>query len=82
MYFAYFDETGDTGMDRSPTRTFALSCILLHDANWLSALDQTIAFRRFLKTNFHISPRSELKANWLIHNKGDIKPAKLLIRLG
>ena len=77
MYFAYFDETGDTGLDQSPTGTFALSCILLHDSHWLSALDQTIAFRRYLKANFHISPRSELKANWLIHNKADIKRARL-----
>jgi hypothetical protein len=77
MYFAYFDETGDTGMDRSPTSVFALNCILLHDSKWLSALDQTIAFRRFLNINFHISPRSELKANWLIHNKGDIKASGL-----
>lgn len=77
MFFAYFDESGDTGLERSPTGTFALSCILLHDADWLSALDQTIAFCRYLRDNFHISPRAELKASWLIHNKGDIKPAGL-----
>jgi hypothetical protein len=77
MFFAYFDESGDTGLERSPTGTFALSCILLHDADWLSALDQTIAFRRYLRDSFHISPRAELKASWLIHNKGDIRPAGL-----
>lgn len=77
MYFAYFDESGDSGLIASPTNTFALSCILLSDKDWLSALDQTIAFRRYLNSNFHISPRSELKASWLIHNKGDIKSAGL-----
>lgn len=77
MYFAYFDESGDSGMAASPTNTFALSCILLHDRDWLSALDQTIAYRRYLYKNFHISPRSELKASWLVHNKGDIKAAGL-----
>lgn len=77
MYFAYFDESGDTGLDRSPTGTFALSCLLLHDSNWLNALDQCIAFRRYLRDNFRISPRAELKASWLIHNKGDIRAAEL-----
>lgn len=73
MYYAYFDETGDTGTGNTPTSCFALNCILIHDAQWLTALDQTVAFRRYLRDNFHISPRTELKATWLIHNKGDIR---------
>ena len=77
MFFAYFDESGDTGMTASPTATFSLSCILVHDRDWLSALDQTIAFRRYLRDKFHISPRDELKATWLIHNKGDIRKSGL-----
>lgn len=77
MFFAYFDESGDTGMDHSPTATFALSAVLIDDTNWLSALDQTIAFRRYLRDNFHIAPRSELKAAWLVHNKGDIRASGL-----
>lgn len=77
MFFAYFDESGDTGLGPSPTGTFSLSCILLHDSDWLNALDQTIAFRRYLRDNFHITPRAELKASWLIHNKGDIRRAGL-----
>lgn len=77
MFFAYIDESGDTGMADSPTSTFVLSCLLLHDRDWLSALDQTIAFRRYLRDEFHITPRSELKASWLIHNKGDIRHSGL-----
>lgn len=77
MFFAYFDESGDTGMERSPTATFALSGLLVHDSHWLSALDQTIAFRRYLRDQFHIAPRAELKASWLIHNKGDIRKSGL-----
>lgn len=77
MFFAYFDESGDTGMEQSPTQTFALSCVLVHDRDWLSALDQSIAFRRFMREKFHISPRSELKATWLVHNKGDIRDSGL-----
>lgn len=77
MYFAYFDESGDSGFVNSPTNTFTLSALLIHDKDWLSALDQTIAFRRYLRDQFHISPRAELKASWLVHNKGDIKASGL-----
>jgi len=77
MFFAYFDESGDTGFTRSPTSTFALSCLLIDDRDWLSALDQTIFFRRYLRDKFHIKPRAELKAAWLIHNKGEIRESGL-----
>jgi hypothetical protein len=77
MLFAYFDESGDTGFAASPTDTFVLSGLLIHDRDWLSALDQTVAFRRYLRDNFHISPRAELKASWMIHNKGDIRSSGL-----
>lgn len=77
MYFAYIDESGDTGFENSPTDTFVLSALLVNDTDWLSALDQTIAFRRYLYSSFHITPRSELKASWLIHNKGDIRTSGL-----
>jgi len=77
MFFAYFDESGDTGMAHSPTATFALSAVLIDDTNWLSALDQTIAFRRYLRDNFRIAPRAELKAAWLVHNKGNIRASGL-----
>jgi hypothetical protein len=77
MYFAYFDESGDNGYEKSPTRTFSLSCLLVHDKNWMQAFDQTIAFRRYIKDQFRIGMRAEIKASWLIHNKGDIRPAGL-----
>lgn len=77
MYFAYFDESGDSGMADSPTATFVLAALLVEDTNWLSALDQTIAFRRFLRDEFRIPPRAELKASWLIHSKGDIRASGL-----
>jgi hypothetical protein len=73
MFFAYFDESGDSGYDKSPTRTFTLASILVDDSDWLELLDQTVAFRRFLRDNFGIPPRAELKAQWLIHGKGDIR---------
>ncbi len=75
MYFAYFDESGDSGFTNSPTNTFTLSGILIHQKNWLNTLDQSISFRRFLRDKFHLMPRNELKATSLIHNKADVKAA-------
>jgi len=78
MYFAYFDESGDTGMSAlSPTATFVLAGVLVHDRDWLSALDQTVRFRRYLRDQFRISPRAELKASWLLHNRGDMRDSGL-----
>jgi len=80
MYFAYFDESGDTGLTVSQTATFSLSCLLLHDKQWMSALDKTVSFRKYLRTNFRIHSRAEIKANWLVHNKGDIRSAGLTFK--
>lgn len=77
MYFAYFDESGDSGLEKRQTDTFVLACALVHDKQWLTALDRTVSFRTYLKENFHIPHRAELKATWLIHNKADIRQAKL-----
>lgn len=78
LYFAYFDESGDSGLHpSSPTRSFTLCGLLIHDQNWLSALDQTVAFRRYLRDQFRIPSRMELKASWLIHNKGGIRASGL-----
>jgi hypothetical protein len=77
MYFAYFDESGDTGLVNTQTATFSLACLLLHDSQWMAGLDKTVSFRTYLKRNFRITPRMEIKASWLIHNKGDIRPAGL-----
>jgi hypothetical protein len=78
MYFAYFDESGDSGMDAaSPTATFSLACVLIRDTAWLDALDQTVKFRKFLKDQFRIPLKAEIKAAWLIHNKGDVRVANL-----
>ncbi len=45
--------------------------------NFGLSLDQTVAFRRYLRLNFHIAPRAEIKAAWLVHNKGDIRKSGL-----
>ena len=77
MYFAYFDESGDAGYERSPAPAFTLAAVIVHDRAWLDTLDQLVSFRRYLRDNFGIAPRAELKAHWLIHGKGPFKNAAL-----
>lgn len=70
MYLCYFDESGDPGYKNSLTHAFALACVVVHDTAWLSTLDQIISFRRFLRDEFKIPMRAELKAGYFIHNTG------------
>jgi hypothetical protein len=78
MFFAYFDESGDAGLAAgSSTPAFTLSCSLIHDKDWHSALDAIVAYRRYLKANFRIFPRQEIKANYLLHNGGGLQDAGL-----
>jgi hypothetical protein len=80
MYFAYFDESGDSGYEKSPTSAFVLACILVPDAKWLDMLDGLVEHRRYLRRQFGISPRVELKATWLVHNTGSFRRAGLPFR--
>lgn len=73
MFFCYFDESGDSGYNNSPISTFTLAAVVVDEANWLTTLDQLISFRRFLRDQYGVPPRVELKANWLLHGKGAFK---------
>jgi Protein of unknown function (DUF3800) len=77
VLFSYFDESGDAGYDDSPSPAFTLAAAIVHERKWLDTLDQLVSFRRYLRDDFGISPRAELKANWLVHRKGDLKHSKL-----
>jgi hypothetical protein len=69
MFFCYVDESGDPGYENSPTRYFTLGCLLIHEDHWLDALNKSVDLRRYLKKNFNIPARKELKASWILHGK-------------
>lgn len=77
MFLAYFDESGDSGYVQSPTMAFSLVAVLVHDRDWLQTLDEIVNFRRYLKTNFGLPVRAELKAQWIIHNQQAMRPLGL-----
>jgi hypothetical protein len=57
MYLMYVDESGDSGLLRSPTNHFALSSLVVHESRWREFVNQLIAFRLTyglpLKTEIH-----------------------------
>jgi hypothetical protein len=66
MYLMYVDESGDPGMNGSPSRFFVLSGLVVHESEWRSLLDHILQFRRRMKSAFGLRIREELHAAHLI----------------
>src|SRR6478735_443385 len=62
MCLMYVDESGDTGMVRSPTTHFVLSSIVVHETRWREFINAISAFRRLTRTRFGLPIRSEIHA--------------------
>jgi hypothetical protein len=73
MYLAYIDESGDNGTDYITTPFFVLSCVLIHESDWLHNLDAMISLRRHLKSRWGINTRAELKAQDFRWGHGALK---------
>lgn len=69
---AYVDESGDDGVKRGSSKSYALGCVMLDSSSWAATFDQIIAFRRYVRREFGIPVRAELKANYLLHNRGPL----------
>jgi hypothetical protein len=66
VYLVYMDDSGDPGVHPgSPTPAFTVSCVLVRDAHWTSLFEDMIRFRRYLRANFGLRMRQEVKANEL-----------------
>ena len=73
MFLVYIDESGDVGHNNSPTRYFVLSAIVLHETNWQNVLDDLMAFRRLLKTQFGLKMNEEIHAAEFINGSPKLK---------
>jgi hypothetical protein len=70
MYYMYVDDSGDDGLENSPTNHFILCGIVVHETNWMKALDEIIQFRRRIRDKFHFKLQYELHAYNLINRPG------------
>lgn len=73
MLIAYIDESGDLGQ----SLTYTLGCVLMDSETWPASFDALIGFRRFLRSEYGVPIRSELKADYLLRNEGPFKPLAL-----
>jgi lysophospholipid acyltransferase (LPLAT)-like uncharacterized protein len=73
MELAYVDESGSVGYKQGSSATYTLGCVLVRGTVWPDAFDAFISYRRFLKREFGIPVRAELKANWLVRGSGTIE---------
>lgn len=63
MYLMYVDESGDTGLVRSPTSHFALSALVIHESNWRDFVKAIANFRATLKAVYGLPVRTEIHAS-------------------
>lgn len=70
MYILYVDESGDPGIQNSPTTHFALSGLVVHELRWSSLLDELIDFRRYLRQRYGLKLREEIHAGSFISRPG------------
>lgn len=71
MYLCYMDESGDTGIGpRSPTPTYTVAGVLVHETHWVALFEDLIRFRRHLRDAFGLLMRDEVKATQLIRGSG------------
>ena len=60
MYLMYVDESGDTGLAKSPSTYFALSSLVVHESRWRELIQLLIAFRRTLRAVYDLPLRAEI----------------------
>lgn len=78
VLIAYIDESGNTGDPNSGgSLTFTLGCVLVDADAWPATFDGLLRFRRRVKDKFGVHMRSEIKANYLLRNSGDLRRYRL-----
>jgi len=60
MYLVYVDESGDTGLNNSPTNYYILGAIVVHESKWYQLLNDVIALRRQLRQNYGLKMHEEI----------------------
>lgn len=74
MYLAYIDESGSTGsLANGGSKSFTLGCLLVRSSRWAETFDAVLGYRRYLREEFGVRLRDEIKANYLLHNGGGFR---------
>jgi hypothetical protein len=84
MFLMYVDESGDSGLIKSPTNFFALSAIVIHESHWYETLDKIVSLRKHLKDVYDLKIREEIHTSGFINHPksvSDIPKYKRLLLL-
>lgn len=73
MYLMYVDESGDCGLENSPSSYFVLTGLVVHELRWRPYLDQLFSFRRRMRGTFGLKLREELHAAHMINHPGALR---------
>ena len=68
MYLMYVDESGDSGIEDSPTTHFALSGLVVHESQWRGLTDRLLAFRKTMRSVHGLPLREEIHASTIIRS--------------
>ena len=63
MYIMYVDESGDSGIENSPSDFFVISGIVLHELRWIEYLNRIIDFRKRIRDLYGLKLREEIHAS-------------------
>lgn len=72
MYLMYVDESGDPGLNNSPTRYFVLSGLVFHELRWREFIDQVLTFRKRMKTTYGLGIRDEIHAAEFVRSSSSV----------
>jgi len=72
----YVDESGDCGLEESPSKYFVLSGLIIHELRWQAYLQEIIDFRRQLKEGYGLYMREEFHAAKFV-----VRTPRMLMRI-
>ncbi len=72
MLMAYVDESGDPGNSARSSIAYTLGCVLVRADKWPNAFKVFVGFRRELRDSLQVRLKDEVKANYLLHEGGDL----------
>ena len=81
MYLMYVDESGDTGLENSPSDYFVLSGMVVHELRWKDCLTKLYEFKKRVASNFDLRIREEIRASRMMSRPGDLIKIKKHDRL-
>jgi hypothetical protein len=70
LFFMYVDESGDYGIERSPTSKVVLTGLVVHESQWRNCLTRIVKYRQASMSAFGLPVRKEVHAAEFLFKPG------------